>query len=88
MSYLSQTLRKLPPIALISTVCFVQTVWACEKPQVTGYDYVDCLSEGLAGVIKDNKVSFIDNTGKAVIPLQYHDARPFNEGLAPVQKKW
>lgn len=63
---------------------------ACEKPQVTGYDEVGCLSEGLAIVRQNDKYGFVDKVGQVVIPLMYDDVRPYSEGLAGVQKdnKW
>jgi hypothetical protein len=41
-------------------------------------------SEGLARVIDDDRVGFIDSTGHAVIEPAYDSARPFSEGLAAV----
>src|SRR3954447_13271666 len=35
-------------------------------------------------VEKDNLFGFIDRTGKVVIPLQFDNALPFSDGLAPV----
>ncbi len=47
-------------------------VWACQKlPVYHEYDNMNCLSEGLAGVKKDNKWGFIDNTGKVIIDFEY-----------------
>ncbi len=41
-------------------------------------------------VAKKGKCGFIDTTGSTVIPLEYDNARSFNEGLAAVKKngKW
>ena len=62
----------------------------CVRPDVYGYDYIDCLSEGLARVEKgeypNKKFGFIDKTGKVVIPLIYDYAWHFSEGLAGVEK--
>lgn len=63
------------------------------------YDVAKDFSEGLALVVKDNKVGFIDVDGKEVIPLEYeagsdkygYDYYPsFSEGLVNVCKndKW
>ena len=57
--------------ALIVGALFTQGAWACEIPQVTGYDLVLCLSGDLAGVRKDDKWGAVDKTGQVVIPLQY-----------------
>lgn len=74
-------------IALIGTVMVGQSAWACEKPNVSGYDYVDgCLSEGLVGVKKNGKWGFIDKTGKIIIEPQYHYVASFSEGLAVVKQ--
>ena len=90
MNHLPQTLHKLPLIALVGTVLFTQAVWAdtwkCEIPKVTEYDYVSCLSEGLAWVRKGNKYGFIDTAGQVVVPLQYDGTWGFNEGLASVRQ--
>ena len=62
----------------------------CVRPDVYGYDYIDCLSEGLARVEKgeypNKKFGFIDKTGKVVIPPIYDLAWHFSEGLAGVEK--
>ncbi|WLF83264.1 WG repeat-containing protein [Moraxella sp. ZY210820] len=51
---------------------FSQNVFACEKPQVEGYQLVSCLSdEGLAKVEKNGKYGVINKTGKIIIPLKY-----------------
>ncbi|TWV83565.1 WG repeat-containing protein [Moraxella sp. VT-16-12] len=71
-------------IATIGVLSVSQGVWACEKPQVSGYDIVDCLSEGLAVVKKNDKWGFIDKTGQVVIALQYDYVGDFSEGLALV----
>ena len=42
------------------------------------------LSEGLAGVKKDDLYGFIDKNGKEVVPLKYDEAGLFSEGLASV----
>lgn len=57
--------------ALIISALFTQGAWACETPEVTGYDLVLCLSGDLAGVRKDDKWGAVDKTGQVVIPLQY-----------------
>ena len=52
----------------------------CTKPKVKGYEYVGCLHDGLAGVVtKDNKVGFVNQSGKLVIPSIY-DAESMGEG--------
>lgn len=54
----------------------------------TGYDTVYEFSEGLAvaskGEYPDAKYGFIDETGKAVIPLAYNGCMSFSDGLAVV----
>lgn len=74
----------------------------CPKPKVTGYTYIGCLHDGLAGVAKDTpqglKTGFVNAKGKLVIPIQYEtvptveDAPEklvpeFSEGLAAVSKE-
>lgn len=71
-------------IATIGVLSVSQGVWACEKPQVSGYDIVDCLSEGLAVVKKNGKWGFVDKTGQVVVPLQYDNAWGFRGGLSVV----
>ena len=48
------------------------------------YFYIWIFSEGLARVLLNNKLGFIDKTGKEVIPIKYDDASSFSEGLASV----
>ncbi|MDO4441411.1 MAG: WG repeat-containing protein [Moraxella sp.] len=80
-------LHKLPlSIALVGVVVFGSSVWACERPQVSGYNVVYCSSEGLTKVWQNGKYGFIDKTGKAVIPVQYDFAWEFSEGLARVEQ--
>lgn len=59
---------------------------ACEKPQVTGYDEVDCLQEGFASVKQHGKYGFVNKVGKVMIPIQYDDAQHFSEGFAGVKQ--
>lgn len=59
---------------------------ACEKPQVTGYDDVDCFSDGMAWVKQNGKYGFVDKTGKVVITIQYDYAGSFSGGLASVMQ--
>lgn len=42
-------------------------------------------SEGLAPVLSDNKIGFIDKTGRVVIAPQFRETRGFSEGLAAVK---
>jgi hypothetical protein len=42
-------------------------------------------SDGLVSVEQNNKVGFMDKTGKLIIPPRYEDAGPFSEGLAAVK---
>ncbi|MBT1696417.1 WG repeat-containing protein [Fulvivirgaceae bacterium PWU4] len=43
------------------------------------YDYAGGFGpEGLAGLLKDNRIGFVDTTGKLVIPFKYHWARLWN----------
>lgn len=42
--------------------------------------------EGRMAVIHNNKVGYIDKTGKLIIPAKYDRAYEFSEGLAPVYK--
>lgn len=71
-------------IATIGVLSVSQGAWACEKPQVSGYDSVYCLKEGLAEVKKNGKWGFVDKTGQVVVPLQYDYAWGFHGGLSVV----
>lgn len=43
------------------------------------YDYAGSFGpEGMAGLLKDNKVGFVDTTGNLVIPFKYYWPRPWN----------
>lgn len=46
--------------------------------------YCSRFSEGLAAIDIGKKYGYIDKSGSLVIPLLYHSARDFNEGLASV----
>lgn len=59
---------------------------ACEKPQVSGYGHISCLSENLASVEQNGKYGFMDPTGKIAIPIQYDFAIDFSAGLAVVDQ--
>ena len=72
----------------------------CIQPEIKGYaeHQIGCLSEGLVGVINDeNKVGYLDKTGRVMIPFIYDPvpiaveggdwiASPFEEGMAIVSK--
>ena len=63
---------------------------------VLEYAHIDPFYEGLAMVkqrflkksnnLTDDKIGFIDKTGKIVIPIEYDAASRFSEGLAPIKK--
>jgi hypothetical protein len=68
-------------------------------PLSAGYDIIAFFSDGLAHVIKDNKMGFIDTKGNVVIPLIYDGGyqdeqgnwrryyrSDFQNGMAPVVK--
>ena len=42
----------------------------------------DDYSEGLSRFVKDGRIGFLDEEGRAVIPAQFDFAAPFSEGLA------
>ena len=48
------------------------------------YDDAGNFSEGFARVALNDKVGFIDKTGKQVVPCVYDDAWDFSEGLVGV----
>ncbi|MBE9577584.1 WG repeat-containing protein [Moraxella sp. K1664] len=79
-------MKKLLNPLIIALSLLPLSALACEKPQVVGYDFVNCLSEGLASVEQNGKWGFIDNTGKVVIPVQYDYVGYFSEGLATVKQ--
>lgn len=61
----------------------------CQKPKinVNGYYPIDCLSEGLSAVRKDDKWGYIDAQGKVILPFKYRDAYKFNCGAGRVLTK-
>lgn len=54
------------------------------------YDLIGDFAEGLAYVMKDDKVGYINKKGEIVIPIQYDLAFSFSDGMAAVNKggKW
>lgn len=50
------------------------------------YSAVEEFSEGLALVVKNDKVGYIDKSGKTIIPFEYEDGESFMDGLAIVAK--
>ena len=44
-------------------------------------------SEGLASLIRDDRVGYVDKSGNEVIPFIYEEAGRFSEGLARVKKE-
>ena len=88
-------------IALFTLMGTSQVLHAsnCVKPRVTGYQYVGCLHDGLASVVtKNDKVGYVNQSGKLVIPAiyeveyfgeedeEYAAGNDFSEGLAIVKK--
>ena len=49
------------------------------------YDYVEPFSEGLAMVVKNDKVGFITKVGQVKVDFNFDDALPFSEGCAVVE---
>ena len=82
--------KAMPTIvkAMLALTMLTNIAWAddCVAPQVqvSGYDYVSCLQEGLAIVGKNGKVGFIDEAGQMIIPLRFGWGWGFSEGLAVV----
>ena len=82
-------MKRISALAISTLLALsIPTAYAdeCVRPDVYGYDYISCLSEGLAVVGKNDKSGFVDKTGKVVIPLIYDGAWWFSEGLAEVDK--
>lgn len=50
------------------------------------YDFVETFQEGLALVIKNNRLGYINKSGEIVIPMDYDDGETFVNGLAIVAK--
>ncbi|MCP3896347.1 WG repeat-containing protein, partial [Moraxella sp.] len=80
-------MKRISALAISTLLALsIPTAYAdeCDIPDVYGYDYnyIDCLSEGIAWVRKDGKYGFVDKTGKVVIPLIYDYAGSFSESLA------
>ncbi|MCL1866274.1 MAG: WG repeat-containing protein [Oscillospiraceae bacterium] len=50
------------------------------------YDFVYEFSDGIAGVMKNNKWGAINTKGEVVIPLEYDEMQKFFEGFAGVRK--
>jgi hypothetical protein len=67
-------------LTITSTLFAQEYEWVIEPE----YKYTDCFSEGLALVQINDRVGFIDITGKWVIPPKYFSANKFSEGLACV----
>lgn len=89
-------------IAILIGSVSVGQAWAwCEHPQTKiKYDYVGCLSEGLAAVSlsdeqdlnikygfvdKDGKWGFIEKTGNIIVPILYDNAHYFSQDKAEVK---
>lgn len=53
---------------------------------LTYYDKVSELSDGMSRVTVNNKFGFIDSSGKLVINMIYDNAEDFHEGLAAISK--
>ncbi|MDG0792797.1 WG repeat-containing protein [Cohnella ginsengisoli] len=56
--------------------------WAIPAQYEEGYAF----SDGLAAVVKDGAVQFIDKTGKTVLETDYDDVGDFSEGLAAFEQ--
>lgn len=77
---------KVCKLIVILSLGFSSSVFACKKPPVSGYDRVDCLKEGLAGVKKNGQWGFVNQTGQLVIPIQYDEVGMFTKGVALVNR--
>jgi hypothetical protein len=49
------------------------------------YDRAGAFSEGMAAIIADRKVGFIDKNGREIVVPQYYSVHDFTEGLAAVR---
>lgn len=78
--------NKMRFLVLLLSIGFSISVMACEKPPVSGYDRVDCLKEGLAGVKKNGQWGFVNKDGHLVIAVQYDEVGIFQKGVALVNK--
>jgi len=80
-------------LALVICLGLLPTAALAAAPAITlavkcKYDYVRDFSEGLAAVrIEDQGWSYIDKTGKEVIPCKYQGAQSFSDGRAVVWVK-
>lgn len=70
-------------LTLVGAVA-VQGVWACETPQVTGYERVECLNDGLSKVRKQGKFGAVNRSGQVIIPAEYHNLHFVGEGMVSV----
>lgn len=69
-------------LTVVSCTLFVQSVSACVRPHVAGYDYVYCLKNGLAKVLRNDKHGLIDANGEIIIAPTYGSIGHFSEGNA------
>lgn len=49
------------------------------------YDYASFFSNGLAAVMKNDKVGFINKSNELIIPFQFEDAQDFDQGRSIVE---
>ena len=67
-----------------------KTLARCRKDLMSGYDFCDENSSGIAIVGKDGKFGYVNRCGERITPLKYDGAAPFKRRFAKVQLngKW
>ena len=79
-------LKKIKLLVLLLSICILSfNAKASPRDLITG-----TFSEGLAEVWQNDKMGYIDKSGKIVIPIMFESGGAFSEGLAPVEVngKW
>lgn len=76
-------------LALLALVGAISSTsaFACEIPQVKGFEGIDCLYEGYARVLTKGKWNYIDRQGQKLSDVDFDYAWEFHEDMAAVEVK-
>lgn len=74
-------------LMLTASTLFAHSAFACEVPEVKGYDGVDCLYEGYARIMEKGKWNYINRQGQKLSDVNFDYAWEFHEGMAAVEVK-
>lgn len=71
-------------LVLVAAGCTLlsQSVLACVRPHVDGYDSIYCLKDGLAKVLRNDRHGLINAKGMVVVDPKYGSIGYFSEGNA------